>query len=1511
MDAVSWDIIDTYFKENPYNFVAHHLDSYNQFIEKGIFQILRENNPVRLLEQADKSGPGKKVNECRLYMGGKTGTRVYFGKPIVYDEDAEGEPSPQYMYPNIARLRNLTYGVAIHYDVEVEFTYYVDNIERNDSIVLEKMYMGKIPIMLHSTLCILKGMAIEARYNLGECRNDWGGYFIINGKEKVIVSQEKFGDNMIYVKENKPDNPYSYSCEIRSVSEDTSKHIRVSAVKMMAPDATYTNKQIVVSVPNVSKPVPLFILMRALGVISDKSIIEYCLLDLDKNADMVDLFAPSVHDASTIFAQKTALEYISSFTKHGTITSVFDILMNYFLPHVGDDNFTDKALYVGYMVKQMLDVVIKKSKPTDRDSFKYKRVMVSGALIYDLFREYWLIQTHKLYRLIDNEYFWHKVKYQGDKFVDLINQNVKTFFKNRIVETGIKKAFKGDWGATAETKKIGITQDLNRLSWFTSISQLRKINLPLQLTTKIVGPHLLHGSQWGIIDPVDTPDGGNVGLHKHMAISTVITDGYSSNQIIQWVYKYGSIKSLKECTFEELSIYSKVMINGKWIGMSDNPLKMLNRMKIYKRNGLIPIYTSTSFNYSTNVVYIYTDAGRLTRPILYKTINGKVSYDIADNIKTAITEHKIIWEELVSGTGEKTSNAHYYFKDSKVYDNIDDLYDVSALLDKYNEIVDKREKENKENKENKDYKKNYKKEYLEKEDYEEEEKTKEEKKRDKIDLALEQTQSIIDYVDSIESDGLYIANTSDELTAPKARYTNCEIDPSLMFGVMGNSIVFPEHNQLPRDVFSCGQSRQAVSIYHSNYLSRIDKMGVILEYGQVPLIKSRYLEYINKEQHPYGVNCIVAIMSYTGYNVEDAILINEGSISRGLFRTTYYSMYEAREDSGKISGSGVNSVFMNIEKTPNVSKTKQGYDYSLMDENGLIKKETLLSDKVMLIGQGVTDSENKGRYIDASTHPKKGQKGVVDKSFITEGEEGTRIAKIRVREERIPGIGDKMASRAGQKGTIGLIIPEQDMPFTSDGVRPDLIINPHALPSRMTIGQLIESLFGKACAEYGGYGDCTAYAIKGANYDTYGDMLNRVGYSNTGNQIVYNGFSGEPLDADIFIGPTYYMRLKHMVKDKINFRDQGPMTMLNRQPVQGRANDGGLRIGEMERDGIIGNGMSGVLNDAFINRGDEYFMAVCNKTGAIAVYNPARNLYLSPMADGPLIFGEAVDGTTVLDIQSVYGRSFSIVRIPYSLKLMIQELQVANIQMRVITEANINQILNLSYRSNNIGKLLNLDDGNNVTNEDIQNNISINNNSVMMMQKVGNDSDADNIYSINEDDEDTNADADADTEVPLSTVNEPTYNDSDVRNARKNLSISIPTESVSSSYIPFAPDSPYLGPYSPDSPNITNSSPNVTNARDALSISISTESGDHPYIPFAPDSPYLGPYSPDSPNISNPSPVINSSSNNILLVPSNEQNIEANNEQNNEENPIEIMESSSDSQANTSQSDDVKSITIS
>ena len=1238
-EELPWLIIDKFFNDNPYLLVAHHLDSYNDFFSKGINQVFKEKNPIKIMKQQDPV-----TNEfnltCNLFLGGKEGNKLYYGKPVIYDDDRE-----HYMFPNEARLRNMTYGITIHYDVDVEFTIRTGSEVKTHAITLDKIFLGRFPIMLSSNLCILNGLDRLVRFEMGECKNDRGGYFIIDGKEKCIIAQEKFADNMIYTRD-KGNELYSHSAEIRSVSEDASKPIRTLAIKIVSPNQLLTNNQIVVIIPNVRMPIPLFILMRALGVESDKEIIEYCLLDLDQYKSYIDLFIPSIHDASRIFNQEVAIKFIATFTKGKTVPHALEILTNYLLPHIGEMNFLDKAYFLGHMVKQLLKVFTKEIKATDRDNFKFKRVELSGNLIYDLFKEYYNLQQKNIYLKIDKEYYYKQGIYQ-ENFVGLIENNYKHYFSERIVEVGFRKAFKGNWGSVEHTKRVGAVQDVNRLSFNSFISLLRKVNLPFDPSAKITGPRLLHTSQWGIIDPVDTPDGGNVGLHKHLAIAAHITSGCSAYPLIKWLRLHTNMRLLSECTPQYISIMCKVFVNGNWVGVIAKPKEVLQLFKEYRRNGLIPVYTSIHWDIKESVMFIYSDSGRLCRPVFYinnvKAIKGqdKKGHDIkGTNIKSVpsydnkpllelIHSNKFTWEQLITGFAMKKDKS-FSSKTCKIYSRVSDLYDATDLKE------------------------------------------------------LKKTQAIIEYLDSSETESSLIAMNPTQIG--KKLYTHLEIHPSLVLSVMGNQIVFPENNQLPRDLFACGQAKQAISLYHTNFPNRFDKSGLVLNNGQIPLVKSRYLEYINHEEQPCGENVIVAIMSLNGYNVEDSILFNEASLKRGLFRTTYYSMYESREESSTLKTSRIDSHFANVEKE-NVIGLKPGYDYSELDDHGLIKENTYVDDKKVLIGRVVTNVDKPETVIDASSFPKKGQMGYVDKTFITEGSEGFRIAKVRVRNERIPAIGDKFCSRCGQKGTVGLVIPEEDMPFTEGGLRPDIIINPHALPSRMTIGQLIETLMGKACAIYGAFGDCTAFVNKGSKHKIFGEMLTNVGFHSSGTEILYNGSTGEQLESNIYIGPTYYMRLKHMVKDKINYRGLGPRTVLTRQTVQGRANDGGLRIGEMDRDALIAHGITSFLKESMLVRGDDYYMAICNKSGTIAIYNESYNLFLSPFSDGPIKFnGTLSDGLNIENI-SRFGKSFSIVRVPYALKLLIQELQAMNIQLRIITEENINQLTNMSF-SDNIEKLM-------------------------------------------------------------------------------------------------------------------------------------------------------------------------------------------------------------------------------
>jgi len=1282
-ESTVWKLIDVYFQENPQALVKHHVDSFNQFYDTQIFQLFKEMNPIKLEVDYDTELQEFR-SKCLMYIGGKEGKLVYFGKPIIHDPN----DNAHYMFPNECRLRDMTYSITIHYDVEIEYTrilrendiptvldengYAVfDELDSKDTTIngeiykkdytpselakirentkiqsktqfikmkLNKIYLGQFPIMVQSKLCVLHNLPRELRFSLGECKNDNGGYFIINGKEKVVIPQEEFGSNMLNIyKDN--DEKYLYSVDLKSVSENVSKPVRHLSVKILASTKTISKNNIGVFIPNAgNKPIPLFVVFRALGILTDEEIISYCTLQDSSqlNVQFAPYLEACIHDAASITTQYEAVYFISLLVKGRSITRTMRILSDYFLPHVGEVNFLEKAYHLGYMVNRLMSVACGLEPTTDRDSYKCKRLTLIGPLMRDLFREYYKLQQKHIQKFFETRYEFGKDTYAD--LSNMINAKYQEAFSERKVEEGFRKAFKGNWGASAHTKIVGVVQDLNRLSHNGLISHLRKINLPMDSSVKLVAPRVLHGSQWGIIDPIDTPDGGNIGLHKHLSIMTHVTTFLSREPVIEWLCSNFSLKKLKNITPDRCGILTKVFVNGYWVGCVADPISTIKKVKLFRRQGLIPATISCAFDYLRNTITLQCDGGRLCRPIFYKDDDNRFVFDNKsqwDKIQKELTNptNTNLWTKLISGFLEKSANFEIF--SDKIY-NWEDLY--------------KSPKE-----------------------------------------SINESKALLEYLDTQETESSLIAMKFDEITASNCKYTHCEIHPSTTYGVMCNLINFLEHNPASRNSFSCGQSKQACSLYSSNYQLRMDKTAVVLNNGQIPLVKSRYLQYINNEENPYGENAIVAIMCYTGYNVEDAVLINEGALQRGLFRTTYYTTYSAHEEKEIKNDTVTHDItFQNVLNLENIEGMKPDYDYSYLDENGLIAENTEIDDKIVLIGSSTLVDSATGKRKDSSKTPKKGQLGTVDKSFITEGDEGQRIAKIRIREERIPTFGDKFASRAGQKGTVGMVIAEENMPFTKDGIRPDMIINPHALPSRMTIGQMVECITGKACCMEGTAGECTSFYNRENKLGMFGELLSKHNFHSNGDEILYDGMTGKQLEASVFIGPTYYMRLKHMVKDKINHRATGPLTNLTRQPVSGRANDGGLRIGEMERDAVISHGMSSFLRESMMDRGDKYKLAICNKSGMIAIYNPSKDLLISPSADGPIKYTGSVEKDKEIEaIQyTKHGRDFSIVNVPYTLKLLIQELQGLNVQLRIITDDNINQIENMNF-SKNLNLLVN------------------------------------------------------------------------------------------------------------------------------------------------------------------------------------------------------------------------------
>jgi len=512
-------------------------------------------------------------------------------------------------------------------------------------------------------------------------------------------------------------------------------------------------------------------------------------------------------------------------------------------------------------------------------------------------------------------------------------------------------------------------------------------------------------------------------------------------------------------------------------------------------------------------------------------------------------------------------------------------------------------------------------------------------------------ESVIEYIDAEEQNFSLIASKPNDIIESKGnnvyKYTHCEIHPSTIFGVVASCIPFPDHNQSPRNTYQSAQQKQAMGVYATNYSERMDKTSYVMTYPTRPLVDTRIMNMIKINEIPSGCNINVAIMTHTGYNQEDSVLINKGSIDRGLFQITIYHT-EKDEDKQKINGDE------EIRCKPDPSKTKgmKFGNYNKVNSKGLVPENTLVENRDIIIAKVTPIKENRNdhtkviKYEDGSKQYRTVEETYIDKNYIDRNGDGYSFAKVRLRSLRKPVIGDKFSSRHGQKGTVGNIIPEEDMPFSKDGVRPDIIINPHAIPSRMTIGQLKETLLGKVLVELGLFGDGTSFG--NIDINTLSENLLELGYEAHGNELLYNGLNGEQIECNVFMGPVFYQRLKHMVNDKQHSRAIGPMVNLTRQPAEGRSRDGGLRFGEMEKDAMVSHGASRFTRGRMYDASDKYSVFVCKKCGLIASYNDQLHIHCCRTCDNRV--------------------DFSYVEIPYACKLLFQELTTMNVVPRIVTE---------------------------------------------------------------------------------------------------------------------------------------------------------------------------------------------------------------------------------------------------
>lgn len=1163
-----WKIIESYFEgQHLKRCIRHQLESYNDFVTTQIQKTIDMFNPVKVHSEHDyDNASGKYSLEMIISF-----SNFHIYRPQIHENNG----ATKIMYPQEARLRNFTYASAMIIDLDIKIIHRTGNTLQHCEThykKLPKIHIGKIPIMIKSAICILtQNSHLDANIT-GECRFDAGGYFIINGSEKTVIAQERAAENRIMcfdIKKN--NNNWSWLAEIKSIPDFKCISPKQINIRISSKNNGFGHT-IYVQVPRIKQPIPLFILFRALGVIEDQKICEYILLDITEKKMERMLFAlkASIIEANEYLTQEDAMKYIISFAMYTPINMekeqgerkkrefTQNVLNNDLFPHCPTE--TQKIYFLGYMTNKLLATSFGWRKTDDRDSYLNKRIDLTGTLLNNLFRNYFnkLVKdmTKQIIREI-NTGSWRST----DNFMNIINRtNIYKIVKSTTIENGIKRALAtGDFGVkNSNSNKVGVAQVLNRLTYISSLSHLRRVNTPIDKSGKLIPPRKLHATGWGYLCPAETPEGAPVGVVKNLSYLAHITIRSNSQTIYDIVDP--RIINIDDCRPIDLYGKIKIMINGAWIGITDKPYQLYCFLKKKKQDGILNIYTSIVFDYVAKELRICNDAGRPTRPLLRVNDNNLL---ITKSIQKQIFKGELKWDDLM-------------------------------LNHKLN-------------------------------------------------------QSIIEYLDPEEQNYSMIAMTPTRMITQQKmnyRYTHCEIHPSTMFGILASCIPYPEHNQSPRNTYQCAMGKQAMGMYVTNFDNRMDKTAFILSSPMRPLVDTRLMNFIKLNRIPSGSMVIVAIMTYSGYNQEDSIIFNQGAIDRGLFSATIY--HSDKDEDKKIHGDE------EIRCKPNAAKTKgmKFGNYNKLNSQGVIPENTLVENKDIILGKVIPIKENRNdhtkviKYKDHSKAYRTREECYIDKNYIHRNGDGYTFAKVRIRTFRKPVIGDKFSSRHGQKGTIGIILPEKDMPFDENGIRPDIIINPHAIPSRMTIGQLKETLLGLVLLELGLFGDGTSF--NDLPVRDICKLLSKNGYESHGNRILMNGFTGEQLETDIFIGPAFYQRLKHMVNDKQHARANGPMVVLTRQPAEGRAREGGLRYGEMERDCMVSHGCSRFTKGRLYDSSDKFVVYSCKMCGMLVIFNNEKNIH---------------------HCQTCGNRTaFAKVNVPYAYKLLTHELMAMNIAPRLITE---------------------------------------------------------------------------------------------------------------------------------------------------------------------------------------------------------------------------------------------------
>ena len=1220
------EIIESYFRER--SLVNHQLASYNDCIPSVDSQSSRFEEIVRTIrigtEETVDDDEGGLIkldvldHDIQVRMKNMT-----LGPPTIREANGSEHPSS----PLECRLRKLTYMSPIYLD----FTIHRDDLPQ--PIVEEKVQIGSVPIMVRSRRCNLNPAHIDANRNLspnqseedkehyhrllegkGEDPYDPGGYFIINGTERVLISMEDLAPNRVTVEMNKRYARKTEVAKIFSQKDGVRKPLTVEKRK---------DGMLMVKISSAgTTAIPVVLLMRSLGIDNDQEIFQaiagptetfkFIVANLNEVKDNEEYNVENQEEAMQWLEKKFAAGQQKEYREQ----RIQNLLDKELLPHLGntEDNRKKKAIFLGRIVRQVLEMAINNKEPNDKDHYANKRVRLAGDLIEDLFR----VSLQQLARDLKYQLERHHNRKRDLKITSCLRPDVLTSKVMHALATG-------NWVGG----RSGVSQLLDRTSFLAALSHMRRVTSPLVRSQPHFEARDLHPTQWGRLCPNETPEGQNCGLVKNAAQMVDISEAVSEEEVKAL---------LAEADVDPNPVGwaegARVHVNGDIFGLHMNPHKLVEHFKRRRRSGRIRSEVSIRHDAVNRDIFINTDKGRILRPLLVLDGGSMVlSKEYLDGLKDRtisfkdlVNEGVVEWvdaeeeEDLLVAPRPfdlpHTSPKHGRpINPAKVQwlnmgeEGISKAKLSAEVIMPNGEIV-----------------------------------------HEKFSIPLNYYQEDLDKLRRKEK------KTGDVLI-----FTHVEIDPQLILGVCASLVPYPEHNSTPRVTGGTAMVKQSLGLPSANGRLRPDTRQHILHYTQNSMTGTRAMDATNFIRRPAGQNFVVAILSHHGYNMQDAVIMNRGSVERALGRSTFIRTYNAERK--RFPGGQVDEIEIPGSGLDEVKGLKSPEAYAHLENDGLPTPETEISskpedrDRVPQVLVGKTSpprflEESHGAFLQAqerresSMNVRHGEGGFVDNVFVTESLDSGRLVRITLRTNRIPELGDKFASRHGQKGVIGRLVDPEDMPFTVDGVIPDLLINPHAIPSRMTVAHILEMIGGKVGAMEGRLIDGTAFS--GEKEDSLREGLLRHGFAHTGRESMVNGETGEEFPAQIFVGVIYYQKLHHMVSGKIHARSRGRVQILTRQPTEGRARQGGLRFGEMERDCLIAHGASMVIKDRLLDESDGWELFVCAESGHIAYWDWRKRCYVSP------VHGDKAE---------VFPVSTS-----YAFKLLLDEMKSLGVAMRLELE---------------------------------------------------------------------------------------------------------------------------------------------------------------------------------------------------------------------------------------------------